>query len=99
MPTEQPNTAADTDLPADARDDLTAATVLHDEQLDDAPGGGGLGGMAAVSGAPGGSGPAAGGASPNSPIDVPVPASTTDGDGLNPSAARDARTEATGDQR
>lgn len=94
MPTEQPNNAADTDLPADARDPESAAAVLRDEQLDDAPGGGGLGGLAAASGAPGGSGPAPGGTSPNSPIDVPIPASTLDEGGQNPSATREARDQA-----
>lgn len=68
MPTDQPNSAPD-DLPETPRDDATAATVLHDENLDDAPGGGGLGG-AAASNPLGGSARAPGGASPNSPIDT-----------------------------
>jgi hypothetical protein len=94
MPTNQPNAAATQDLPADARDDTTAASVLTDEQLDDAPGGGGLGGAAAAADPLAGAGAAPSGTTPNSPIDVPVPASTLDDTGQNPSAEAGVRTEA-----
>ena len=70
MPTDQPNSS--TDLPAEPREDATAAAVLHDERMDEAPGGGGLGGAAANP--LGGSSRAPGGASPNAPIDPGVSA-------------------------
>ena len=65
MPNNQPNTA--TELPTDAREDATAAAVLHDERMDDTPGGGGLGGLAAADPL-GGSARAPSGTSPNAPI-------------------------------
>ena len=71
MPTGQPANA--TDVPAQARDDLTAAAVMNDEQMDDAPGGGGLGGAAAADPL-GGSARTPKGASPNAPMDPGVSA-------------------------
>ncbi len=88
MPTDQINNTADEALPTDARDDRTAAAVLTDEQPGEAPGGGGLGGAAA-----GGQGAAPAGTSPNSPIDVPLPAASEDGN-TPPSADAQARREA-----
>ena len=65
MPTIQPSNAPDS-IGADAKDDLTAGAVMADEDMDDAPGGGGLGGAAASRGAerdhPG--------TAPNAPIDT-----------------------------
>ena len=87
MPTEQPSNAADAPLSADARDDRNAASVLSDEQLDDAPGGGGLGGAAAVTG----SARASGGAAPNAPL-----ADAMGGVGED-EAGTEARTRAAGD--
>ena len=72
MPTEQPSSAPDA-VPTDQRDELTAAAVLHDDQMDDAPGGGGLGGAAAPIPAGGEAAGRAGAATPNLPIDAPVP--------------------------
>ncbi len=69
MPTNQPSSAPDA-LPADARDDATAAAVLHDERMDDTPGGGALGGAAAADRL-GGSGRAPEGSSPNAPVTPP----------------------------
>jgi hypothetical protein len=71
MSTNQPNSAQD--VPADAREDATAAAVLHDEQMDDPAAGGGLGGAAAADPL-GGSARAPGGASPNAPVDTGVDA-------------------------
>lgn len=88
MPTDQPSNAPDGAIDQDARDDANAAAVLNDDTLDLPPGGGGLGGAAA-----GGQGAAPGGTSPNSPIDVPLPAGSTD-DGTPPSADTQARREA-----
>ena len=69
MPTNQPNTASE--VPADAHEDATAAAVLHDEQMDHVPGGGGLGGPAAANPL-GGSDRTPVGASPDAPIDTGV---------------------------
>jgi len=92
MPTDQPSNAADPeDLPrTDARDDRTAASVLADADLDDAPGGGGLGGAAAVPG----TARATGGAAPNSPLADAMVAGTGDGGGSDgdPAAEKEART-------
>lgn len=73
MPTNQPSSAAQGDMPH-MTDDLTAAAVLHDDLLDRQPGGGGLG----TSGGPVGGDAAgrSGAATPNSPIDAPVPHDT-----------------------
>ena len=67
MPTNQPSSAPQNTAP-EPTDDLTAAAVLHDEQLDEPAGGGGLGGASAAAGIG-----RAGAATPNSPIDVPTP--------------------------
>lgn len=69
MPTEQPASAPDT-IGTDARDDATAAAVLHDTEADKTPGGGGLGGAAAA-GLPAAA--AIDGTTPNSPIDTQTP--------------------------
>lgn len=87
MPTEQPASAPDA-IGSDARDDATVAAVLHDTDLDKTPGGGGLGG-AAASGAP--HADAAGGTTPNSPIDTRTPGTG----GIE--AAGEARLRAAGD--
>ena len=72
MPTDQPSNAPD-GIPPKPRDDVTAAAVMHDEQLDDAPGGGGLGGAAAADPLSGTAGPKLG-ATRNSPIDSGIDA-------------------------
>ena len=81
MPTDQPSSAPQADAPQPT-DELTAAAVLHDDTLDQPAGGGGLGGAGAGAGRL-----ATGAASPNSPIDAPVPH-----DGADPAA--EARTQA-----
>jgi len=88
MPTEQPSNATDTPIGTDARDDLSAADILSDEQLDDAPGGGGLGGAAAVPG----TARATGGAAPNAPL-----ADAMSGPAAGDEAGGEARTRAAGD--
>lgn len=79
MATEQPNVAPD-DTKPEPNDADTAATVLDDAQMDRTPGGGGLGGADAADPLSG-SGRTSGGATPNSPIDVPVPHGGGDGPG------------------
>jgi hypothetical protein len=98
MSTDQPNNTATEALPTDAREDRTAAAVVTDERLDQPPGGGGLGGLSAAQDPLSGIDSVAGGTSPNSPIDVPVPASSLDEDGQNPSAERSVQTEVSRDQ-
>jgi hypothetical protein len=88
MPTHEINNSAGEGLPDDARDDLTAAAVVGDDQPGATPGGGGLGG-AAAGGQPG----APAGIAPNSPIDVPLPTGSEDA-GTPPSADAQARREA-----
>lgn len=78
MATEQPNLVPDDIKPA-SNDADTASTVLDDAQMDRTPGGGGLGGADATDPL-GGSGRTSGGATPNSPIDVPVPQGAGGGD-------------------
>ncbi len=68
---EQPNVAPD-DIKPEPNDAETAATVLDDAQMNETPGGGGLGGADATDPLSG-SGKVSGGAAPNSPIDIPVP--------------------------
>ncbi|WP_374942987.1 hypothetical protein [Sphingomonas sp.] len=70
MPTNDPSNA--TDVPQDAREEATPGAVLNDADVDDSPGGGGLGGAAAANAL--GSGRTPGGASPNAPIDTGVDA-------------------------
>ena len=88
--TDQPSNAP-TDLKdntaADARDDAEAAAVLSDARMEDEPGGGGLGGDDAGTGAIG----QVGGASPNSPSDVLASA----GDAAAPREARMTSTDET----
>lgn len=64
MPSNQPSSAPIDDAPKPT-DDLTAAAVLRDDALDRPAGGGGLGTPIARD--------ASGAASPNSPVDAPVP--------------------------
>lgn len=75
MPTQQPTSAPDA-IGSDAAEQDTAAAVLHDDALDQTPGGGGLRG-------PAGADPltarTAGGATRNSPIDTGVAAPDADG--------------------
>ena len=71
MATEQPNVAPN-DVKPEPHDADSAATVLDDAHMTKTPGGGGLGGADAADGLSG-SGKLSGGATPNSPIDVPVP--------------------------
>ncbi|QCB43931.1 hypothetical protein E5673_18315 [Sphingomonas sp. PAMC26645] len=71
MATEQPNIVAD-DVKPEPNDTESAATVLDDAQMTKTPGGEGLGGADAAGGL-NGSGKLSGGATPNSPIDIPVP--------------------------
>ena len=68
---EQPKLAPD-DITPEPKDADTAATVLDDARMTETPGGGGLGGADAADPLSG-SGKMSGGATPNSPIDVPVP--------------------------
>lgn len=68
MPTEQPTSAPD-EIGTDAAEGDAAAAVLHDDALDQTPGGGGLRGAA---GADPLAGLTAGGATPNSPVDTGV---------------------------
>lgn len=91
MPTNQPNAAPD--LPANAREDATAAAVLHDEDMDDTPGGGGLGGAAAADPL-GGSARTPGGASPDAPIDPGVSAGDAGASGEAKVLASESETEA-----
>lgn len=67
MPTNQPSSAPQADAPQ-PMEELTAAAVLHDGQLDQPAGGGGLGGASAAAGAE-----RAGAATPNSPIEAETP--------------------------
>ena len=85
MPTDQPSAAPDDLAP---REEATAANVLHDDTLDQRPGGGGLGGASA-----GGQPAAPAGTAPNAPIDVAVPSAASDG-GTAPSVEAQARREA-----
>ena len=71
MATEQPNIAPD-DIKPEPNDADNAAIVLDDAQMIETPGGGGLGGADSAE-VLSGSGKLSGGATPNSPIDVPVP--------------------------
>ena len=69
MPTNQPSNAPDA-IGNDAAEDLTVGAVMADEDIDDTPGGGGLGG--AVAAAP----RTNAGTARNAAIDVPVPQDT-----------------------
>ncbi|TCP97437.1 hypothetical protein C8J46_10659 [Sphingomonas sp. PP-F2F-A104-K0414] len=71
MATEQPNIAPG-EVKPEPNDADNAATVLDDAQMIETPGGGGLGGADAAD-VLSGSGKLSGGATPHSPIDVPVP--------------------------
>ncbi len=71
MATEQPNIAPD-DIKPEPNDADNAAIVLDDAQMIETPGGGGLGGADAAD-VLNKSEKLSGGATPNSPIDVPVP--------------------------
>lgn len=75
MPTNQPSSAPQGDAPRPT-DDLTAAAVLHDDTLDLQPGGGGLGTANPPRG--GDAAGRTGAATPNSPIDAPVPHDASD---------------------
>jgi hypothetical protein len=97
MPTNEPNNDLPNSLPQDARDDRTAAAVVTDEQLDETPGGGGLGGTANAADPLSGTAAGRTGTAPNAPIDVPLPGQALDEDGQNPSATRAAQTEAAGE--
>lgn len=92
MPTNEPNNDLPTTLPDDARDDRTAAAVLSDE-LDETPGGGGLGGMPNAADPLSGTAVPRTGTAPNAPIDVPLPPQALDDTGQNPSATRAVQTE------
>lgn len=82
--TEQPSATTEPhDVPADARDDATAAAILHGD--DDTPGGGGLMGGPDDGGAAAGRG--GGGNAPNAPLDLHV-------DAGDAHASDDARAEA-----
>jgi len=71
MATEQPNIGPD-DVKPEPHDADSAATVLDDAQMTKTLGGGALGGVDAAD-VLSGSGKLSGGATPNSPIDAPVP--------------------------
>ncbi len=71
MTTEQPNVAPN-DVKPEPHDADSAATVLDDAHITKTRGGGGRGGADAAD-VLSGSGKLSGGATPNSPIDVPVP--------------------------
>ncbi|WP_294390139.1 hypothetical protein [uncultured Sphingomonas sp.] len=71
MPTEQPNTAPLNASP-EPRDDLNAAAVLSDDQLDQTPGGGGILREGPDPDPLGGSQKAPTGTSPNAPQDTGV---------------------------
>lgn len=92
MPTGQPSNA-DTGSRPEPKDADTAAAVLSDDRLDDAPGGGGL--MGPGSGEPlaGTAEGRAGAATPGSPIDAGLPHDGGDGQ-----AEAEARTRALGDE-
>jgi hypothetical protein len=76
MPTNHPSNAPD-NIGSDARDDANPASVIADERLDEAPGGGGLGGAAAAAGAPDHARPEQA-ATPNTPASAPVPDDAAD---------------------
>lgn len=78
MPTDQINNTASEGLPDDARDDRTAAAVLSDDRLDDAPGGDGLKGPAPGGTTNGGTPPSDAqvrGGAPANPVLDPHPSS------------------------
>ena len=88
MPTEQPTSAPDA-IGDDAREQDTAAAVLHDDALDQTPGGGGLRGPAGANPL---AGRTSGGATRNSPIDTGVAPPDADG-----AAAAESRAQAVED--
>lgn len=94
MPTEQPSNQQNDDAPV-PRDGESAAAVLSDDRMNDAPGGGGLMGAGAGSPEAGSAQGKAGAATPNSPIDARLPAGTDGDDGL---AEAEARTRSLGDE-
>ncbi|SFP72822.1 hypothetical protein [Sphingomonas rubra] len=92
MPTEQPNNQP-TDTAPQPLDGESAAAVLSDGRMDDAPGGGGLM-VAGAGGADAGTAMGkAGAATPNSPIDAELPHG-----GGEELAEKEAQTRALGDE-
>lgn len=92
MPTDQPNNQPIEGAPQ-PRDGETAAAVLPDGRMDDAPGGGGLMGAGAAGADAGTAMGKAGAATPNSPIDAELPH-----DGGDALAGKEARTRSLGDE-
>lgn len=91
MPTSEPSNAPN-DIEPKARTGDTAAAVLSDDRLDDAPGGGGLMGASAGGQLAGTALGKAGAATPNSPIDAKAPH-----DGGEAQAEKEAQARAVGD--
>ena len=92
MPTGQPSNA-DLGSSPELKEQDTAAAVLSDDRLDDAPGGGGMMGAGAGGAHAGSAEGRAGAATPNSPIDAQLPHGSGDGQ-----AEAEARTRALGDE-
>lgn len=87
MTTGQPSNAPQNDAPK-PHDDLSAASVVNDDRLDAAAGGGGLGGQSAAEGDPQRTG-AQGGTMPSTPQDLGITS-----DDIQGNAAAEARTQA-----
>lgn len=72
MPTGQPSNAP-TDAAPSPREETSVASVMNDDRMDDAPGGGGLMGAGAGGPLSGDALGQAGAATPNAPIDAELP--------------------------